>query len=73
MMLGSTCTYGEIKEHHVSLGCLNKIVYLRTVKQNRQFIKTILSLNKTRLKDLKFVLYGVFAYIVRAFFYKCLG
>ena len=42
-----------------------------TVKQNRQFIKTILSLNKTRLKDLKFVLYGIFAYIVRAFiFYK---
>ncbi len=39
-----------------------------TVKQNRQFIKTILSLNKTRLKDLKFVLYGIFAYIVRAFF-----
>ena len=39
----------NIKVHHVSLGCLNKIVYLRTVKQNRQFIKTILSLNKTRL------------------------
>ena len=56
------CLYYGVGNH--------KIVYLRTVKQNRQFIKTILSLNKTRLKDLKFVLYGIFAYIVRAFFYK---
>ncbi len=70
MMLGIPVRMANIKVHHVSLGCLNKIVYLRTVKQNRQFIKTILSLNKTRLKDLKFVLYGIFAYIVRAFFYK---
>jgi hypothetical protein len=45
-----------------------------TVKQNRQFIKTILSLNKTRLKNLKFVLYGIFCLISTSFyfFYKYL-
>lgn len=65
--------------HYLIKYCLKKLrffvialglYYLCHRKQNRQFIKTILSLNKTRLKDLKFVLYGVSAYIVRAFFYK---
>lgn len=46
------------------------LYYLCHRKQNRQFIKTILSLNKTRLKDLKFVLYGIFCLHSTGFFYK---